>query len=678
MGGEMEMRAQEDIDMGEDIISPIPPLAFSLHDSFLSTHCSACFRPLTDNNNNNNNNNNTLLLLRSSPSPSPPLLPANFTNLSSSSSSYVLYCSPQCSATDSDLHVSSGEYHLLHLFQSEPTNWTDDTSDLRTSLRLLLCFERLGLLSRHQNHHYQPNRIPSRIAGLISNRDRVEGGDPHSDDMFAKIRQGARLMSLARRTRDHPPSTPTSTARVQEHEHEHELEEFVLCQVLMNAVEVQVKEGRSLGVAVYGPGFSWINHSCSPNACYRFLPAGSEMQACGESGSRIVPSGDEALLKTWVCDESKFSLGWCGYGPRIVARSIKPIKKGEEVFVTYTDLLQPKAMRHVELWLRYRFICNCRRCSASPNAYVDCILQDNVHINHGATNSISENGFCSDEAYEDLSDFVDEAISEYLSVGDPESLCDKLERMLIENLQSGHLQPKGLPNLKLHPLHYLSLNANISLVSAYKVRAGHLLTLHSEMGNHQLEAFDMSRTSAAYCLLLAGVTQHLFLSETSLIATAANIWIDAGESLLSLSRSSSWSLINEQSLPHSDLQSSLHSRCSRFSPRVWPFLVHGHPFLRHFIDPVDFEWLGMPRTSTLGDYRPRIGATDVRLDYGDERSCGACTCEGECTDGERSDIFHFGAHCLLYGGYLSSICYGYHGSLTRYARNVLCGENVTW
>lgn len=31
-----------------------------------------------------------------------------------------------------------------------------------------------------------------------------------------------------------------------------------------------------------------------------------------------------------------------GYGPRVTVRSIKRIKKGEEVTVTYTDLLQPK------------------------------------------------------------------------------------------------------------------------------------------------------------------------------------------------------------------------------------------------------------------------------------------------------------------------------------------------
>lgn len=44
-----------------------------------------------------------------------------------------------------------------------------------------------------------------------------------------------------------------------------------LCLVLTNAVEVQDNRGRTLGIAVYDPTFCWINHSCSPNACYRFV-----------------------------------------------------------------------------------------------------------------------------------------------------------------------------------------------------------------------------------------------------------------------------------------------------------------------------------------------------------------------------------------------------------------------
>jgi len=34
--------------------------------------------------------------------------------------------------------------------------------------------------------------------------------------------------------------------------------------------------------------------------------------------------------------------GWMICGPKLIVRSIKRIKKGEEVTVAYTDLLQPK------------------------------------------------------------------------------------------------------------------------------------------------------------------------------------------------------------------------------------------------------------------------------------------------------------------------------------------------
>lgn len=78
-----------------------------------------------------------------------------------------------------------------------------------------------------------------------------------------------------------------------------------LCAVLTNAVEVQDKSGLALGIAVYGgPGFSWINHSCSPNACYRIsLP--SELQTTsfcpydgGEAAMRIAPFCKETQVSS--------------------------------------------------------------------------------------------------------------------------------------------------------------------------------------------------------------------------------------------------------------------------------------------------------------------------------------------------------------------------------------------
>lgn len=84
-----------------------------------------------------------------------------------------------------------------------------------------------------------------------------------------------------------------------------ELLERVLCLVMTNAVEVQDEEtGCGIGVAVYGTTFSWINHSCSPNACYRFsfgserseeprrlriFPAATEN---GFADDRVVMEGD--------------------------------------------------------------------------------------------------------------------------------------------------------------------------------------------------------------------------------------------------------------------------------------------------------------------------------------------------------------------------------------------------
>lgn len=41
----------------------------------------------------------------------------------------------------------------------------------------------------------------------------------------------------------------------------------------------------------------------------------------------------------------------------------------------------PQAMRQSELWSRYRFICSCTRCSASPLTYVDQVLEVGIHEN---------------------------------------------------------------------------------------------------------------------------------------------------------------------------------------------------------------------------------------------------------------------------------------------------------
>lgn len=175
-------------------------------------------------------------------------------------------------------------------------------------------------------------------------------------------------MAAARRMRDRDCSG-------EESEEEEAMAAAALCAVLTNGVEVQVKSGRTLGVAVYGgAGFSWINHSCSPNACYR-ISLHSDLQTTPFSpdhettAMRIVPCCNE---ETQIYENEECG---CSYGPRIIVRSIKRIQKGEEVTVAYTDLLQPKFVRQSDLWSKYRFICCCSRCGSVPPTYMDRVLE---------------------------------------------------------------------------------------------------------------------------------------------------------------------------------------------------------------------------------------------------------------------------------------------------------------
>ncbi|KAJ1438440.1 Tetratricopeptide-like helical domain superfamily [Sesbania bispinosa] len=247
-----------------------------------------------------------------------------------------------------------------------------------------------------------------------------------------------------------------------------------LCAVLTNAVEVHDNEGRALGVAVFEPAFSWINHSCSPNACYRFIICSPSPYE--EAKLRIAPfarNSQQPQIDSGVCgSSSEFAKEEeLSYGPRLTVRSIKRIEKGEEVTVAYTDLLQPKAMRQLDLWSKYCFICCCKRCSALPVTYVDRALQEISVYCRDSSCSCSNYEFFRDMADRRLTEFFDNIISEYLSDGDPESCCEKLEKILMQGLNEQLEGIEGKSNCKfmLHPLHHLSLNAYTTLASAYKV-----------------------------------------------------------------------------------------------------------------------------------------------------------------------------------------------------------------
>ncbi|XP_057975157.1 protein SET DOMAIN GROUP 41 isoform X2 [Malania oleifera] len=609
----MEMRAREDVGISQDITPLLSPLAHSLYDSFLLSHCSSCFSPLCPTFSPN--------VHRDAPSPS------------------FLYCSHGCSAAAAPLHVPTAERHLLLLHPHRlPRCYASDTSDLRAALRLLYLFQSLGLLL-----------AGDRIGGLLTNRNKFicpENSDFDGDEIVARIREGGKAMALARSMRDGV-----------EFSGEPVLEEAVLCIVVTNAVEVQVNGGRPLGIAVYDVAFSWINHSCSPNACYRFLfssPVAEPQQLSGEPRLQIISSGQDIENAVCSCGELRKD----GYGPRIVVRSIKAIKKDEEVTIAYTDLLQPK---------------------------------DVVAVDHDCTNLSSDHTCHSDVAIRELADYMDDAITEYLSGGDPESCRKKLEDILSEGtLDEQFKSKKGnmLLNFKLRPYHYLSLNAYTTLASAYKVHAGYLLASHPEKNGRQLEAFNMTRTSAAYSLLLAVATHHLFLSEPSLIACAANFWTNAGESLLSIARSSLWNYFVEwdssllshdcfncsltskfsSSLVYNEAENSdledisreFHNCITKIAPEIWSFLRHGCHYLETFKDPTDFSWPGKTadawNSSISGG---RTGGGYEPLGYSNQ---------------ERVNLFKLGVHCLLYGGHLLSICYDGHSYRTRHIENFLHEE----
>ncbi|KAL0917625.1 hypothetical protein M5K25_012700 [Dendrobium thyrsiflorum] len=344
----MEIRAREGTPMSNDLTPAIPPIAASLHDKFLPSHCSPCF-------------------VRLPSSSSSTSLHSTSTNPSlscSRCSATVQYCSTECAAADSDRHLSTGECSLFALCPPSPT---EDTTDVRAALRLIHLFERLGLLPSPAPCRDSPRRIGGLLAsGLVEVMD--EGGE-----LAERVREGATLMARARNSR------MVEGCRLEKVS----IEEEVLWAVMTNAVEVEIGELGGLGVAVYGPWFSWFNHSCVPNACYRFeLSSGfKDTRPCDLGSFKVLPAGGvgEALdvWKTWTYVESSLASGLCWFGPRIIIRNIKPLKKDDEVCIAYTDLLQPKASRHFDLWSRYRFICHCMRCCASPQMYMDYILSIN-------------------------------------------------------------------------------------------------------------------------------------------------------------------------------------------------------------------------------------------------------------------------------------------------------------
>ncbi|KAK9167075.1 hypothetical protein Scep_002266 [Stephania cephalantha] len=597
-----------------------------------------------------------LLLLPPSPTPAPPPPPPLLL--------------PSCSAADLPLHHSSAEHHLRRLLPSSP--FSAASHDLRAALRLLL------------HHHSPPHPTKNhRFLGLLTNRHKFDHDteDDEEREMAARLREGARLMSMARRMRD-----GLDVGEVGECEEE----EMALFVVMTNGVEVQVDDEGPIGVAVYGPGFSWINHSCSPNACYRFSVAGSSEEDSGGAPMRFVASGDETNVREWTRGNGELGTGEFAKchrnGPSVIVRSIKPIRKGEEVYVAYYDLLQHKLSIFPDNILQGFIVPPCPELMHST-----CHCKHNVYV---------------DEAYKELSARINEAICDYLSLENPEPCIENLENALAQSLEEERWEQQSRASPRVHPLHHLSLNAYITLSSAYNVYASYPPDSGSGVNGQILSASDLKRTVAAYSLLLAGAVQRLFQSEFSLVANAAHFWISAGGCLANLGGSMSYNSISRRKAPDSNippmcslmdkLLSNLNCQesprlsakgefheiseafihcVSRISSRVWPFMIKDRPYLKDIKHPVDFSWL-LPLKGSDNEKSCAMfdSGTAGCGENGMCLGCWACTAE-DCNIEEKKFVYQLAAHCLLYGGYLVRICYGRRHYLYNYVRD-FCGSEM--
>lgn len=251
---------------------------------------------------------------------------------------------------------------------------------------------------------------------------------------------------------------------------------------------------------------------------------------------------------------------------------------------------------------------------------------------------------------ESLTDYIDDAIDDYLSSSDAKSCCKKLEDLLLNGFDYEQLI------IRLHPQNHLSLNTYTTLASAYKARA---IAMEDE---------NAIKMSAAYSLLLAVVTHDLFLSESSLIASVSNFWISAGESLLNLAQTLVSSDIPSCSKccskcrlidmfesdfdPNKVLEISNEFLCciADITPKVWKYLVNRNSYLKAIKDPIDLRWFETTLKSLA----------DKRLDV-----------EAIWKGQERIELFRLGFHCLLYGGILSNISGGGDSYLSCNVRNLL-------
>jgi len=169
---------------------------------------------------------------------------------------------------------------------------------------------------------------------------------------------------------------------------------------------------RQLGTGIY-PEASMFNHSCAPNAVVSFA-AGGKLNVC--------------CIGVDDYEARAMEIGPKGYAP---LRRPRPIRKGEEVCIAYTELYRPAASRRLTLEKSKGFTCECVRCA---NVSVLKALDTELHA---AMDGVEE---VADEMAKELEEGIDASRAAY-AIGDFEGAVESAERVLESSdgvLRDGH------------------------------------------------------------------------------------------------------------------------------------------------------------------------------------------------------------------------------------------------
>jgi SET and MYND domain-containing protein len=67
--------------------------------------------------------------------------------------------------------------------------------------------------------------------------------------------------------------------------------------------------------------------------------------------------------------------------PALVIRALRPIAAGEEIFIKYIDITNPRSVRQAELLDQYYFTCKCSKCEQGATAREDRFLKPLDQLN---------------------------------------------------------------------------------------------------------------------------------------------------------------------------------------------------------------------------------------------------------------------------------------------------------